>query len=306
MQGWGVRAIGVFVKASSKLVILVFSSMSLLITGCGDDNNGATGWNNNSSPSASDYGDESEPTPSADRGYMYYVAHHDDDQAKMGILRVNLNTANRSLLFEDSEMHSPTPSFDQSRVAFLKSGRINYLALATDSTWESEISMTFTSIVYLNDTLLVGESQSMIYMVDENSGATIMLEPGYDPTMFARDTVVYLKPSSSQDYDVIMRGIDGGSSRRLALIHNNDRPRWVSVEPSLQRFVYVLQGALGKTLYSSQVGSVTTNQISTTPHAKAHIYGPDQILYSGPDGRFYRSNYDGSILTPFWPAVDPG
>ena len=110
----------------------------------------------------------------------------------------------------------------------------------------------------------------------------------------------------TQDYDVIMRGIDGGSSRRLALIHNNDRPRWVSVEPSLQRFVYVLQDALGKTLYSSQVGSVTTNQISTTPHAKAHIYGPDQILYSGPDGRFYRSNYDGSILTPFWPAVDPG
>jgi hypothetical protein len=52
-------------------------------------------------------------------------------------------------------------------------------------------------------------------------------------------------------------------------------------------------------LFSALAGDTETNFINYSDYTKPLILDFDRIIYSGPDGRFYQSNFDGTRTFPF-------
>ncbi len=288
--------------------LTILTAVLSLALGCSNDEAAiySSPSNGNEPPPINNYTVEVEPTPSANRGFIYYIARDPSDPTDAGIFRVNLINARREKLLDGRGYHSPTVSLDNSRIAFLSSSQIRYYLFGLDSVVTSAVTATYTSIVFINDTLLVGQSASGLYLINESSQRTTFLAAGYDPTMLARDTVVYLRQASTSSYELMMQNVNSSEPFRVTLINSSATPRWASIEPSRRRFAYVLEDAFSKQLFSAEKTTGALNEITATNHSKAHIYGPDQIMYSSPDGRFYRSNFEGTVLTPFWPAENPG
>lgn len=281
--------------------------IAFLTSGCNNDDeiisHGGTGFGS--------YSREIEPSLSADREYIYYVTFDNLIPAKDGIYRARLTDPVREKLLSGSGFHSPTVSFDNTMIAFLHNGRISYFRIAENRVLSSSITDNFQSIVYINENLLLGNRGDSLYLISESGSSVSFFDAGSDPTLFAPDTFVYLVELANKTYGIIMNTYGGGEEgfkmiNEVAIdtIFSSKVPRWVSIEPVLKRFVYTLEGDTINYVYSSEVGSSTSNLIDATQYLKPYILNFDLIIYPGPDGRFYQSNFNGSRISPFWQRED--
>jgi len=281
-------------------------TLLLLVISCGEDDEN---FISNSDTPATEYSLETEPSLSADGQYVYYVAADSRVQGKSGIYRAPVTAPRREQLCSGDGYHSPVQSFDGATVAFLSGSSINYLNVASGSISPSGIAGSYAAIVFLNDSIMVGCSAGSLYLIHCSESSSTLLGPGVDPTFYWPDQLVCLVRSAGA-YLMLMYSLsqtEEGFAVRVDTLQRLSTAgviRWVSIAPGGSRYAYVEQLDGQNRVYTGQIGSSSRISIAATNHPKTCMLGPNMIIYSGPDGRFYQSSFDGSSQAPFWYAED--
>ncbi|UCD62928.1 MAG: hypothetical protein JSW34_09210 [Candidatus Zixiibacteriota bacterium] len=253
------------------------------------------------------YSIEDEPSLSDDREYAYFVALDTLFPGNTGLYRARVTDPVREGLLGGSGLHSPVPSFDGTRVAFLSGSSINYLNLADGSVVSSGVSGNYTSIIFVDDSTLIGCVGQLLYEINVDDSSVAFIGNGYDPTFYQPDVFIYLTELSTDTFG-IMRYAPGSDIPQAAqadidtldTIISGDRVRWVSVDPSSQHYVYLIEGADSNYVYTSTIGSEDSSLVARTRGSKVILVNHDMVLYRGGDGRLYQSDFRGNQKLPFW------
>lgn len=297
--------------------ICLFSLLSVIV-GCGEENNPVeTNGNGRGSINIGGYAIESQPTLSFNRDYIYYIADDTNNSTNSGICFAGVFNPIREKLISGENYVSPTVSSNRDRVAFLKFGKIYYYIVAADSMFQSNISKSYVSIKYINDSLIIGEISNQLNLININNDSVNFLTSGYDPTFYKKDTVVFLKQLEPDQYIInklTIRAIPDDKTNGINInvipidtIISSERIRWASVTPLLNRYTYSIGDFFHNSIYSSSPGDLKKYQIAESNESKPLIINFNKIIYTGEDGRFYYTDYTGSDTYPFWgEAGDPG
>lgn len=291
-------------KATFKAGLVTLCCMLIF---CGEDDSNYIS-NSGTSPST-EYAVETEPSLSTSGQYVYYVAADGRVPDKSGIYRAPVTAPIREQLRSGTDFHSPVQSFDGSTVAFLADGSINYLSLANGSVSPAGVAVKCAALVFLNDSLMVGSSGGSVYLINRNDSELTLLGSGSDPTFYWPNQFVCLVRSAG-GYLILMYTVSQIEDRfdmrvdTLQKLSSAGVIRWVSMAPGGSRYAYVEQLDGRNRVYTGQIGSSSRVSVAATNHPKTCMLNANALIYSGPDGRFYQSSFDGSSQAPFWHAED--
>ena len=280
-------------------MFFTISSLFLLFFACSDEN---VSLNNGDDTDGIDYYTrEVQPSLSADRSFVYYISVDTISSSKNGIYSFSTATPRRVKILESNSYRSVSISANKRKLAFLDNGQIKYFVFYDSTLESSRFNETFNSVVTVSNEILVGERNGFLYLIDEETGISDLGE-GYDPTLYQIDTIVYLQHFVMEYYGIMMRDIKSDKPDTLKIIQVSGKPRWVSLEPLLRRFVYTVESTPYNLIYSGSIGSSTQYFIDSTTYLKALMLNFNLIIYPplGTDGRFYQTTFDGSFSTPFW------
>jgi len=297
--------------ANSKIIRAVAAVFILLISSCGEDENVPviSGGSSSDSNEPDHYTVEFEPALSIDGDEVYFVATDSLFPQKHGIYRARVASPQRVQLFEGHGFHSPVAAPDGFTLAFLSGGVVYYLDIADSSISAAGFDGHYEAVVYINDSIVVACAANLMYLINVNDSSDTRFSSGSDPTFYAPNQFVCLSERTTGVWDirrVTYRNITEGdqfTDDTLATITSDGRIRWVSLEPSTDRYVYVEQVGGINSVYTGQIGVQERNFIATTDHAKPLMLGFNLLIYSGPDGRFYQSTFDGRTQVPFWHGI---
>jgi hypothetical protein len=272
-----------------------------------DNDTGVTPATPNGGPDR--YRIETEPTLTPNRNYIYYITTDTSNTAKSGIYRAKAKKPVREEVLLGEGFHSPTLSPDNNTLAFLESAKINYFRLSDQSRWKSSVTDGFESIVFVNDSLLAACRYNSIFLLNENSGIADFFTDGWDPTLVMPDTIVYLIEDtigSVNTYRIVKNDISNNQPDTILNIGHLELfefPRWPTLEPLIGRLTYAVRTPIINYVFSAEIGSGVSTHIDTTRYEKPYIINYDLIIFTGPDGRFYQSDFSGEAIFPFWYAL---
>ena len=297
------RQISVFVF----VVVAVISC--LFLAGC--NKSSPVSSNDDNGNSGDIYTIETEPSLSPDRNYVYFVAVDttvlDDD----GIWRAKRSNPIREKVFLGKGFHSPTLAFDKRKIAYLKSGHINYYREADSSTWESDINQSFESIVYIGDNRLLGCRSNSIYIINEAEKQVKFLAQGWDPTHVSSGAFIFLNYGGNQfstEFVVLklqypFESID--TVFNIVSLSQGQFPHWATMEPGNGRLSFTVRSGSENLVYAADPQNDSCWQIAASSFNKSLIVSYNTIIFTGVDGRFYQSNFSGTRIMPYWAALNP-
>jgi len=76
--------------------------------------------------------------------------------------------------------------------------------------------------------------------------------------------------------------------------------RWASLHSASGRVVWTHEISNAKTIVVGQIPYAPPVPIDVSPTRKACIISQFLIIFTGPDGRFWRSDFEDSGIWPFW------
>ncbi|MDH3889669.1 MAG: hypothetical protein OEV49_01180 [candidate division Zixibacteria bacterium] len=246
---------------------------------------------------------ETEPTRTLDGQYIYYIATDTLNLGNSGVFRAEIDKPIRELVLAGEDLHSPTLAPDNNRLAYLNGGIIEYYNLSTQAVDTSSIDREFSSIVYLNDTLLVGRANMSIYIVNEVRGTLINVGNGWHPSVVTQDTFTYTAPRHGLNDVVVKRDASLTVNDTLLTLPLESTWRtilWPGGDPSSDRWVWVRSSNNGLALHAVQLQPYVDRMLDSTMSEKALLLGPDKIIFTSFDGRFYETDWAGSDPFPWW------
>lgn len=287
---------------------IIAGFVMVVFTACDNDDSGTNSGRNWNSPGR--YSVESEPTLSIDRQDIYFITEDTLVSEKNGIFRAVVDAPAREKVLEGYGFHSPVLFPDESAIAFLAGGTLNYLNLTTNTASLAGVQGNFDAIVFINDSLLVASAGSVLYLINQNDNSVSPLTAGTDPTYYGKEQIFCLSKEAPNSWDVHKITFSVGGEGIMFLketptsITAEGDVRWLSVEPVENRYVFVEQRDTANLVYTGQLGTSTRYFIAESGHVKALMISFNMLIYQGPDGRFYQSNFTGSTKIPFWYAED--
>ena len=296
-----VRSNGRVFSCLDKWSVLAGTIMVVLMLACSEkpvDSNGSeTGR----------YLVETEPTLSLDGQYVYLVATDTVISGNSGIYRARVGKPVREKVLAGNGLHSPTIAPDNFTLAYLSGGRISYYDLSTGNSSASSVTGSFESIQFLNDTLLVAQIASAVYLVNESGNTKTLVAEGWEPSAAVRDTFIYVVPIPGYAYGIVK--CDASLMVRdtifyVSVLDNSGIVRWPSWNPSSDRLAWVHDDTRSLQVHVGAVQPYGDREIDITAHEKALMIHPDLVIFTGPDGRFHQSNFAGSDIAPWWYAEE--
>ncbi|MDH4157921.1 MAG: hypothetical protein OEW00_11670 [candidate division Zixibacteria bacterium] len=250
---------------------------------------------------------ESQPALTMDRQYIYYVNDDTVNPVNSGVYRARVNAPEREAVLYGRGWHSPTVSLTGGRLACLDStGSIYYYSPADKSLSGSAITERFASITFVNDTLLVGERAGGLSLVNEVRRTVTLFTAGWDATCPAVDKFVCVARTESHLYHLVQYADFSPVPETLLTLWTMAVPRWPSMEGHLRRLAFTLQSSDGIEVHTAAAGEIGSTFICNTWHVKPYMIDFNLLIFAGPDGRFYRADFDGESIFPWWHAVLPG
>jgi len=278
----------------------------LILLICCDDDNSTNSINSNGDAATTWI--ESEPSLTADRSYIYYINKDTVSSEKSGIYRARIDQPIREEVLHGEGYHSPTMIVDNDTLAFLDSnGIINFYDISEKSLSVSGITDDFNSITFVNDSFIVGNRDDSLFLVNKRENTVSFFSLGWDPIFYAVDTFLCITRGGTGYYQ-ITRFDDFDTSPNILHGFNispPSMPRWASAESLLNRFVFVIEDYDKKEVYTGMLDTNDLILIDSTGFNKPCLIDYDFIIYSGPDGRFFQSNYAGTNKFPFWQEINP-
>jgi hypothetical protein len=274
---------------------MTFLSVITLLSACNSKNDSV----NFGSGFPAYYPIETQPEITPDRQYVYYVRTDTSQLSQDGIYRLKIVRPEREEILAGTGYKSPSSTARQLSLAFVDSSRLVLYGLVDKKRDTLHASRLFNSSLYINDSTLVAGDDTALYRLNTNDSSIVEFEFGWDPTVLDGDTIAFIRPAGVGTYQVIAQTVFDTVGQVVATIPSPERPRWASVEPRLRRFVYAVPNGADFAFYTGEQGSSSTNLVAGSTHPKACMLDFNLLIFSGPDGRFYETDFAGTIAVPF-------
>jgi len=278
--------------------ILLISLLSCL--GCEDEYYGPT--DGGEDPSADFI--ETEVSLSSDREYIYFISRDTIFDQFSGINRARISQPIRERIRAGENYHSPTINFDNNVLAYLYDGRIHYYNIALDSLENSGVIGEFESILYINENLLIAARNDSIFRINEEDSSYSYIRDGWDPTLVAADTFLIFASLDNYTFRIIRDNIEESHPETLYTIITEAYPHWPTLDPSSGHLAYGIEFWDQKFIYSGIAGESPLPDeplifIDSSEYSKPYILNSNQIIFSGPSGSLYQSDFEGNKSVPF-------
>lgn len=252
--------------------------------------------------SLSAYRVESDPSLSPDGQWVYLIANDTTLAIENGIYRARISSPRRELVVAIDSAGVPTGSPGNSRIAYLKNGRIFQYKMSGGITTPSPVTDSFVSLIFVNDTLLAAANDSAIYLVNIPGGTKTYFGEGYDVALLAPDSLVYFVVRNQTQRSIVKSSIAGGTPDTLLVITlpGSASARWPSYQPQLGRLAYTLQYPDSNAIYSAKEGAQNSTYHGRSNFAKTSLITYEWLVRSGPDGRLWVSSFTDTVSFPFW------
>jgi len=269
-------------------------ALAVVLISCGDEYYGPD------SAIAGAYNVETEPSLSPDKQFIYYISTDSARNRYSGIYKAALGAPIRERVLFGNNYHSPVLNFDNNTLAFLEFGRIKYFNLAGMTTYVSAVNDSFESIIFLNESIIIGNRRDSLFSVNESNETSLFAALGWDPTSIARDTFIcFVHGSSPQHYKVMKNNAGNTNSEVLLDVITDTRPRWPTFDPTSGRLAFSWNLNEKTHIFTAEMLGYTRNLVDSSDFPKPHILNLDMIIFTGPDGRFYQTNFRGTKSIPF-------
>ncbi|MCP4704097.1 MAG: hypothetical protein GY865_05765, partial [candidate division Zixibacteria bacterium] len=244
---------------------------------------------------------ETDVSLSPDREYIYFsVRDTIFDGRYSGINKARVTHPVRERVLAGSNYYSPTINFDYNILAYLFDSRIHYYDIALDTIMNSGITADFESILYVNLDVLMAARNDSLFLTNETDSSYQYLRDGWDPTLVAADTFLIFASLDNYTFRIIKDNLVESNPETLFTVQTNLSafPHWPTLHPISGHLAYGLEFADQKFVYSATVGESlgigdTKTFIDDTEYSKPYILNYNQIVFSGPDGFLYQSDFEG-------------
>lgn len=248
---------------------------------------------------------ETEPALSLDHQFVYFVATDTSNSNNSGIYRAKVNKPIRELVHGAEGLHSPSIAPDNNRLGYLDAGQIKYYDLSQKTVSNSSVARQFQSIQFVNDSLLVASWGDSVYLVNEARGTILSVAAGWDPSPVARDTFIYVVPIPGYAHGIVRCDISEvvcDTIFYVSVFDNFGNTRWPSWDRPSGHLAWVHDNSRTMHVHVGVMQPYVDREIDSTGHEKALMLHGDLVIFSGPDGRFYQSNFGGTDIAPWWHA----
>ena len=161
-----------------KNVLIIFF---ILFIGC-DKDKSPTDPTDNDNSTGFEYGYyiETDPTISSDRNYVFFVATDtsDNEISGSGIYYARVVNPIRKLILRGDNYRNPVPSPNNQLIAFIKSGNVKIFNRILDTTTVLTDYKNYSSIIFLNDSILLAEHADTIYQINIGNNQMSIFQTG--------------------------------------------------------------------------------------------------------------------------------
>ncbi len=289
---------------------LLFSLILLiLIVACDEEYYQPTGGNGEPSPNFI----ETDVSLSHDREYIYFsVRDTIFDGSYSGIFKARATQPVREKIYHGENYKSPTINFDDNILAYLFENRIHYYDIANDTLKNSGIIAEFESIVYVNQDVLIAAgdmTRDSIFLINEADSSYQYLRDGWDPTLIAADTFLFFASLDNFTFHILKDNLEESNPETLFTIRTSAFPHWPTLHPNSGHIAYGIDSSGQTLIYSGTAGESPLPRgmltfIDSSEYSKPYILNYNQIVFSGPDGSLYQSDFEGLKSVPYIYAGD--
>lgn len=287
-----------------RLLIFMLFCLLVLSQGCSDNS-----VNKSDDSGITSYGlIESEPSINLDRDKVIIKSIDTASGEKSGIYSANIFNPIRTPEVILPDLDSPV-KIKENLYAALSANSI-LLYSVEDSLSIDTIPGSFTSLAVLNDTFLVVTQNSGLYFVNINTGLSKVVADAYDPMTYRRDTISCIVQMTTNQF--IIRKLSAelihdentdilfGSAVDIDTIFSPVPIRWVSIEPLANRYCFVRNDSV----FAGSPNESNYRNVAIQYRDHPLILDYNLLIYPGPYGRLYQSDFQGVNKHPFWGAAN--
>ncbi len=253
---------------------------------------------------------ETDVSLSHDREYIYFsVRDTIYDGRYSGIFKARVTQPVREKIYHGENYKSPTINFDDNILAYLFEGRIHYYDIQNDTLKNSGIIGEFESILYVNLDVLLAARDDSIFLTNEEDSSYQYLRDGWDPTLVAADTFLFFASLDNYTFHILRDNLEESNPETLFTVRTNAFPHWPTLHPASGHLAYGIEYYDQRFIYSGVAGESPSpggmlTFIDSSEYSKPYILNYNQIVFSGPDGSLYQSDFEGNKSVPFIYARD--
>ena len=247
---------------------------------------------------------ETDVSLSFDREYIYFSVRDTIFDRYSGIFRAPVAQPIREKIYHGNNYRSPTINFDNNILAYLFEGRIHYYNIVENEMENSGVVGEFESILYLNLDILMAARDDSLFLVNETDSSLQYIRDGWDPTLVAADTFLFFARLDNFTFRMIKDNLEESNPETLFTVQTTAEPHWPTLHPTSGRLAYGIEFQDQRFIYSATVGeSLGIGDIKTfidsSEYSKPYIISFNQIIFSGPDGSLYQSDFEGNKSVPY-------
>ena len=288
-----------------KISLLII--ITLLCLSCSEDPTN-TVTNSGGNP-ASFFRIEKEPTLSYDRSTLLMIRADTALTTNNGIYSADYAHPVRVLELLGENYKSPTVAVNKNIIAFIDGPSLKLYDKNIDTVYSLHTGNFYSNIFFINDSTLIGQSGSTLYSTDIINNSTSVFSAGIFPVAYFGDTLAFLNSIGGASYTInlgvpLLFRMKSLSSTVILDTINDVQPLSFGIEPILKRFCYTVAGDSGYTIKAGAVGIDSTWVVATSKFHKVIMLDSQTILFTGEDGRLYRTNFSGTATYPYWEAVN--
>lgn len=244
---------------------------------------------------------------SPDRQYIYFSVRDTIDGLNSGLYKASVTHPVREKVYGGENYYSPTINFDNQILAYLFEGRIHYYDIDNDTLKNSGIIGEFESILYVNQDVLMAARNDSLFLTNEIDSSYQYLRDGRDPTLVAANTFLFFASLDNYTFHMLKDNLEESNPDTLFTIITAAFPHWPTLHPASGHLAYGIELWDQKFIYSGTANvtppaGTPLTFIDSSEYSKPYILNENQIIFTGPDGSLYQSDFEGNNSVPFAPT----
>lgn len=247
---------------------------------------------------------ETDPSLNFARNTIYYVHTDTLYPENNGIYRANAANPLRYKIVDGLTVTCPSASPDESKIAFLDNGLLRFYDVSGDRVSDLDIDSIFSTIFYVNGEQLIGEINNRIYLVNLSDSTVALFRDGIAPSPDRAGFFLWVYQGPGPEKDIVLTSVPLDSNETAFAYNAGEAIQAVSRYLNSDRYAFVT-GSGSTLVVRTRIGSTgQTYAVTTTKYPTALLVGFDRVIFTGDDGRFYQSNFDGSHIIAYRGAED--
>ena len=249
---------------------------------------------------------ETEPKLNFAGNTVYYVHTDTLYPENNGIYRANAANPLRYKVVDGLTVTSPSASPDESKIAFLDNGLLRIYNAASKSVTNLGIDSAFSTVFFVYGDQLIGEIHNRIYIVNLVDSTVSLYREGIRPSPDRAGFFLWLDLKAGSEKDIVLTSVPLDSNETAFEYNEPIAIQYLSRCANTDRYAFVTGNGPTYTVCTRLGGSAGVSTIQTTAHPWVLMVGYDVLIFTGDNGRFYQSNFDGTSIIEYRGAETGG